>query len=265
MSSAKATVYLRGICRFARGLARGVLVRLQRGVRPAYEHRRGAERSAACGRPSTRHAPSLPRSSRRARDSDAEAMLAFQIAMLQDPAAERAGVTAIAAQVPPEQAWQDAMESQIRSTIPPMTRYFRARASRSLRHARSRLGHIVRERRSFPFPGSIVIATDLPPSRFSGDVWDGGASALTEGSANSHVAMLARARGVPDADCLDHGPSAGTRRSAARRGQRCADNVTLCETLTDSLRVNSTENRSGGTERASGAPAVTAGGEHSRS
>jgi phosphotransferase system enzyme I (PtsI) len=43
-----------------------------------------------------------------------------------------------------------------------------------------------------------VAAADLPPSRFLAIDWrEGGAVLLTEGSRNSHVAMLARARGVP--------------------------------------------------------------------
>src|SRR5439155_14125542 len=46
-------------------------------------------------------------------------------------------------------------------------------------------------------PGSIVVAADLPPSRFLEIAWDGGGIALTQGSPNSHVAMLARSRGVP--------------------------------------------------------------------
>jgi phosphotransferase system enzyme I (PtsI) len=47
-------------------------------------------------------------------------------------------------------------------------------------------------------PGAIVAAVDLPPSRFLSIDWSrGGALALTGGSPTSHVAMLARARGVP--------------------------------------------------------------------
>jgi phosphotransferase system enzyme I (PtsI) len=59
-------------------------------------------------------------------------------------------------------------------------------------------------------PGSIVVAADLPPSRFLEIAWDGGGVALTHGSPNSHVAMLARSRGVPmligveDADLRGH-------------------------------------------------------------
>ena len=44
----------------------------------------------------------------------------------------------------------------------------------------------------------MVVAADLPLSRFLGIDWaQGGAIVLTEGSPTSHVAMLARARRVP--------------------------------------------------------------------
>jgi phosphotransferase system enzyme I (PtsI) len=47
-------------------------------------------------------------------------------------------------------------------------------------------------------PAAIVVAEDLPPSRFLEIDWSGGgAIALSSGSAASHTAMLARARGVP--------------------------------------------------------------------
>jgi phosphotransferase system enzyme I (PtsI) len=47
-------------------------------------------------------------------------------------------------------------------------------------------------------PGAVIAATDLPPSRFLEIDWSaGGGLALEQGSATSHVAMLARARGVP--------------------------------------------------------------------
>src|SRR5204862_6778796 len=47
-------------------------------------------------------------------------------------------------------------------------------------------------------PGAIVAAVDLAPSRFLAIEWSrGGALVLTAGSTTSHVAMLARSRGVP--------------------------------------------------------------------
>ena len=47
-------------------------------------------------------------------------------------------------------------------------------------------------------PGAVVAARDFPPSRFLSLDWSkGGAIILAGGSPTSHVAMLARARGVP--------------------------------------------------------------------
>jgi phosphotransferase system enzyme I (PtsI) len=47
-------------------------------------------------------------------------------------------------------------------------------------------------------PGALVVADDLPPSRFLATDWSrGGAILLAHGSPTSHVAMLARSRGVP--------------------------------------------------------------------
>ena len=47
-------------------------------------------------------------------------------------------------------------------------------------------------------PGAIVAAVDLAPSRFLAIDWSrGGALVLTAGSTTSHVAMLARSRGIP--------------------------------------------------------------------
>jgi phosphoenolpyruvate-protein phosphotransferase (PTS system enzyme I) len=46
--------------------------------------------------------------------------------------------------------------------------------------------------------GAILYAEDLPPSRFLEIDWSGGGGlALAQGSPTSHLAMLARARGVP--------------------------------------------------------------------
>ena len=46
--------------------------------------------------------------------------------------------------------------------------------------------------------GAVVCAEDLPPSQFLEIDWSkGGGLALTRGSPTSHVAMLARARGIP--------------------------------------------------------------------
>lgn len=54
-----------------------------------------------------------------------------------------------------------------------------------------------RTRADFP-PGAVYVGRDMPPSVFLAHDWSaGGAIALGAGSAASHVALLARARGVP--------------------------------------------------------------------
>ena len=77
--------------------------------------------------------------------------------------------------------------------------HFSARAA-DLEDIRDRvLGHLAPAADGAPIPsGSVVVAADLPLSRFLGIDWEkGGAIVLTEGSPTSHVAMLARARRVP--------------------------------------------------------------------
>ena len=106
--------------------------------------------------------------------------------------------------------------------------YFSARAA-DLEDIRDRvLGHLAPAADGAPIPGgSVVVATDLPLSRFLGIDWaQGGAIVLTEGSPTSHVAMLARARRVPmvvglgaAADC-DGRPRGAGRRRQRRSGAR---------------------------------------------
>jgi len=197
MTSARTTVCLRGICA-SPGLARGPLVRLDEGAQtgtavpatgPSDPTRLREAIDSACAE--------LAALMQRASDEDAQAMLAFQVAMLKDPVLSEAAFAAISAQVPPEQAWRDAMELHVREYESADDLYFRARAS-DLRDMRDRVSRVLSGAAPIPVaPGSIVVATDLPPSRFLEMGWEGGGIALTEGSVKSHVAMLARARGVP--------------------------------------------------------------------
>ena len=58
--------------------------------------------------------------------------------------------------------------------------------------------------------GAILIGEDLPPSRFLAIDWSkGGAIVLERGSPLSHVAILARARGVPMVTGLGEVPAIG--------------------------------------------------------
>jgi len=133
----------------------------------------------------------------RAGDAEAQAILAFQVAMLADPVVTEPAFAAFEAGAAAEQAWRDAMDLQIREYHEADDLYFRARAS-DLRDMRDRVLRKLGGADAIAIaPGSIVVAADLPPSRFLEIAWDGGGVALTHGSPNSHVAMLARARGVP--------------------------------------------------------------------
>ena len=131
------------------------------------------------------------------RDADARTILAFQIAMLSDPVVSEPAFAEVAAGATAEQAWRGAMDLQIREYHEAEDLYFRARAS-DLRDMRDRVLRKLAgaEVPAIP-PGSIVVATDLPPSRFLEIAWERGGIALAHGSPNSHVAMLARSRGVP--------------------------------------------------------------------
>jgi phosphotransferase system enzyme I (PtsI) len=101
------------------------------------------------------------------------------------------------------------MELQIREYHDAEDLYFRARAA-DMRDMRDRvLRHICGTSEKTLPAGSIVVATDLPPSQFLEITWDGGGVALFEGSPNSHVAMLARARGVPMIVGMERAPLDG--------------------------------------------------------
>ncbi len=133
----------------------------------------------------------------RTEDSDAEAIIAFQVAMLEDEVVTAPAIKAVEGGAAAEEAWAAAMETQIREYHEAEDLYFRARSA-DMRDMRDRvLRRLNGTTASTVPPGSIVVANDLPPSRFLEIVWNGGGIALFEGSPNSHVAMLARARGVP--------------------------------------------------------------------
>ena len=97
-------------------------------------------------------------------------------------------------------AWSSALDGQIADYDAAPDEYLRARSA-DLADLRDRVtralggsdGAVVK----IP-DGAIVCADDLPPSRFLEIDWShGGGLALLGGSPTSHVAMLARARGIP--------------------------------------------------------------------
>jgi phosphotransferase system enzyme I (PtsI) len=129
---------------------------------------------------------------------DAADMLNFQVAMLEDPNLLEQALELVNHGLPADQAWQATMDAEISGYEQGEDEYFRARAS-DLADMRARVLAVLNGDRGEHLPGgAVLVADDLPPSRFLTIDWAGGGGvALAGGSPSSHVAMLARARGVP--------------------------------------------------------------------
>lgn len=128
---------------------------------------------------------------------EAADMLGFQLALIEDDALAEGAFDAIGAGIPADHAWRGALNAEIAGYEAAEDEYFRARAA-DLADVRDRvLAELSGEGARTPTSG-IVAAHDLPPSRFLGMDWSkGGAILLAGGSPTSHVAMLARSRGIP--------------------------------------------------------------------
>jgi phosphotransferase system enzyme I (PtsI) len=132
-------------------------------------------------------------------NAEASRIMAIQVALLEDDVLSETARAAIASGVAAGIAWRDAMATEIAGYERAADEYFRARAA-DLVDVRDRvLRHLLGvETAANVAAGSVVVARDLPPSLFLGLDWSkGGAIVLAEGSATSHVAMLARSRGIP--------------------------------------------------------------------
>ncbi|HEY9348068.1 MAG TPA: PEP-utilizing enzyme, partial [Inquilinus sp.] len=125
------------------------------------------------------------------------AILEFQVAMLEDEVLREFAITSIAAGTAADAAWRQAVDVQI-AGYEEGEEYFQARIA-DLVDLRDRvLGHLAGTGTKAVPPGAVLAAEDLTPSRFLATDWSaGGAIALAAGSTTSHVAMLARSRGVP--------------------------------------------------------------------
>lgn len=129
---------------------------------------------------------------------DAGEILEFQVAMLGDDALAEAAFVAIADGAGASSAWMQALDAQIAEYATADDEYFRARASDLIDIRDSVLEHLEGGGGPLPPAGAIYLGEDMLPSRFLACDWSaGGGIALTGGSPSSHVAMLARARGVP--------------------------------------------------------------------
>ena len=131
-------------------------------------------------------------------DGEAQDMLGFQIAMLEDDALAAPALSAIDAGTAADAAWATALDGEIAGYEASDDDYFRARAA-DLRDIRDRvLRHLAGGGDAGTTPGAVLVGDDIAPTRFLETDWShGGAIALARGSTTSHVAMLARARGIP--------------------------------------------------------------------
>lgn len=131
-------------------------------------------------------------------DADAAELIGFQIAMLEDDALAEPAFAAIDAGISANDAWLNTIEAEIAHYRSAEDEYFRARSA-DLEDMRDLVLDILSGNDSVEIPdGAIVLARDFQPSRFLSVDWSkGGAILLSEGSPTSHVAMLARTRGVP--------------------------------------------------------------------
>lgn len=131
-------------------------------------------------------------------DAEATEILEFQIAMLEDDALCAPAREAIAGGAAADVAWAAALDGEIAGYESAEDEYFRARAA-DLKDIRDRvLAHLAGQSASLHNEGAVLTGDDLAPTRFLETDWTkGGAIVLKRGSSTSHVAMLARARGVP--------------------------------------------------------------------
>lgn len=134
-------------------------------------------------------------------DDLAGEILGFQLALLQDPELLAPARERLEAGEGAEAAWRAAIGELIETYDSDEEEYFRARAD-DLRDLGQRVADILsgggRQGLGELPQGAILVAPNLTPSRFLEIDWNrAGGAALAGGSATSHMAMLARARGVP--------------------------------------------------------------------
>src|SRR5436305_9927510 len=197
----------------APGLALGPLVRLAPVKHDIRQYRSAAEEQQALVDALAASQADLISLAHEAGDDEADAILAFQIALVEDDNLTAPALASIAAGEAANRAWSAAIDSEIASYDGASDPYFRARAS-DLRDLRDRvLRHLTGEADQIVPAGVIVAADDMPPSIFLATDWRDGGLVLRRGSPSSHVAILARSRGVPmivgvDVDHLENGADA---------------------------------------------------------
>jgi phosphotransferase system enzyme I (PtsI) len=198
MSAAAGALIFNGIAA-APGFARGPFVRAdQRQVsvrRPGSSHEEESALRAALAATNGQIAALAG-----AIGGDAAEILEFQLALLEDESLLEPIFAAIAGGASADRAWWQVLAEQIADYRAAPGEYLQARAV-DLTDLRDRvLAALNGEAETLgKIPaGAVVCAEDMPPSRFLEIDWSpGGGLALLQGSPTSHVAMLARAHGIP--------------------------------------------------------------------
>lgn len=131
-------------------------------------------------------------------DDDSALILEFQVAMMEDESLAAPAFAAIGEATDAAAAWTAALEAEIAGYAAAEDGYFRARSA-DLRDIRDRVLRALTGASLQRAPaGAVLFGRDLSPSQFLATDWgQGGGIVLLAGSTASHVAMLARARGVP--------------------------------------------------------------------
>lgn len=181
----------------SRGFAEGPLVPLAAAAPSGRASGNSSDEASALKAAIARAAADVA-SSMASSGGDTADMLEFQLAMLEDESLAEPAFAEIAAGTAADAAWTAALDEQIAIYAAAEDEYFRARSA-DLRDIRDRvLGALTGAAEFRPPAGAILTGDDITPSQFLATDWSkGGAIALRQGSAASHVAMLARARGVP--------------------------------------------------------------------
>ncbi|WP_438751706.1 putative PEP-binding protein [Pararhizobium sp. O133] len=125
-------------------------------------------------------------------------IIEFQVEMLLDPAIGDMAVEHIGRGLNAARAWATALEEYIAGFEQSDDEDVKARAVDVI-DIRDRVLRALEGSPSADFPlGSIFVGRDMAPTLFLGHDWTGGGGIVLEaGSTASHVALLARAKGVP--------------------------------------------------------------------
>lgn len=131
-------------------------------------------------------------------DLQSRAILEFQIEMLKDPAILESSLARIRKGESAAFAWASAMDDYVRGFEASDDELIRARSGDML-DIKNQVLRALSGEAPPDFPrGSIFVGRDMAPSMFLAHDWSGGgAVVLFDGSFASHVAMLARTRGIP--------------------------------------------------------------------